>query len=51
MQINKCPFCGYEKTEILNTGFGIYQVGCPKCKARGPTDTVKQIAIQKWNEV
>lgn len=53
-QIEKCPFCGHEKTYIftdIDSQFGeSFANVCDKCGATGPFEDSKEQAIDAWNK-
>lgn len=55
MDLNPCPFCGYDETTIESVYlFGktlSYQVSCPFCRARGPSSPSEEIAVTYWNSI
>jgi Lar family restriction alleviation protein len=55
-EMKPCPFCAYKAVEIKKWPsfdsawtFAQYAVGCPNCKAIGPSDPNKSYAIKAWN--
>jgi len=46
-----CPFCGSNKTRILNTNTKFAKwVECITCKSNGPIAGDDETAILKWND-
>ena len=44
-----CPFCGWGKPFIFDTGDDPFWVECPDCYAEGPTEDTADEAIKAWN--
>lgn len=53
MELKPCPFCGRE-ARVVNTGRGVFAVGCNNVRCRGDWVTAKcswdeNVAIEAWN--
>lgn len=48
-KLKPCPFCGYDRPELLNRDY-IIRVVCPRCGSSGPNFAFKaEPAVAGWN--
>ena len=49
-KLNKCPFCGYEYSQIVRHYVSRgYYIECTYCGASGSPGETEQKAIENWN--
>ena len=49
MNIEICPFCGSNETEVVS-GWDCFYVECENCNSEGSTLDTEEEAIKAWNQ-